>query len=219
MPYRKEPLIETEIYHIFTKSIAKFKVFNSDKDYERMRAIIDFYTAKEPPCKFSLLLRYKKKRKDILFKQTASAKIVKILAYCLMPTHIHLVLQQLTENGISLYANVVLKSYSKYFNIKHNRKGPLWEGRFKNVRVEDDEQFLHLTRYVHLNPTSVFLVDSPYEWKFSSYKEYIGQVEKDKKMCDFSDYLDMDIVSYEKFVRDRIGYQRELEKIKHLIME
>lgn len=136
-----------------------------------------------------------------------------------MPTHIHLILQQLKNYGISRFMNLILKSYSKHFNIKHKRKGPLWEGRFKNVLVETNEQFLHLTRYIHLNPVTDYLVNKPEDWKFSSYREYIGLVDKDERICDFSDYLDMDIPSYQGFVNDRIVYQRELAQIKHLILE
>ena len=148
-----------------------------------------------------------------------SVKIVEMLAYCFMPTHIHLVLKQLRPGGISKFINVVLKSYSKYFNVRYKRKGPLWEGRFRSVLVETDEQFLHLTRYVHLNPVSISLVDNPEDWKSSSYGEYIGRVDKKNRICAFDDYLDMDYSSYRKFVEDRIDYQRELEQIKNLIIE
>ncbi len=220
MPYRKIPLVETEIYHIFTKTIAGFKIFNSDHDFERIVKTISFYTAENPPCKFSLFLERKKKSKENDFLQsTHSKKIVKILAYCIMPTHIHLILVQLKDNAISQFANLVLKSYSKYFNTKYKRKGPLWEGRFKNVLVDTDEQLLHLTRYVHLNPVSAFLVDKPEDWEFSSYREYMGLVNENKRICEFADYLNLDISSYRKFVEDRINYQRELEQIKHLILE
>jgi putative transposase len=78
-----------------------------------------------------------------------------------MPTHIHLVLRQLKDGGISKFMSNILNSYSRYFNIKHNRKGPLWEGRFRKVLVGSDEQLLHLTRYVHLNPVTACLVDKP----------------------------------------------------------
>jgi putative transposase len=136
-----------------------------------------------------------------------------------MPTHIHIILEQLEDKGISKYMNLVLKSYSKYFNVKYNRRGPLWEGRFKNVSVETDEQFMHLTRYIHLNPTSSLLVDNPEDWEFSSYKEYAGILAEDKYMCDYYNFLDMDKAAYQAFVKDHVGYQRELEKIKHLLME
>lgn len=220
MPYRKVPLVETEIYHVFTKSIAGFKIFNSEKDYERMQKTIIFYITKKPPCKFSMFLTHHQHfNKDGLIQLKFSDRCVKIIAYCLMPTHIHLILQQLESNSISKYMNLVLKSYSKYFNIKHNRKGPLWEGRFKNVLVNTDEQLLHLTRYIHLNPVSISLVNKPQDWTFSSYREYIDLVDDKERICDFSGYFDIDSNLYKKFVEEHIDYQKGLEIIKHLILE
>ena len=67
----------------------------------------------------------------------------------------------------------LLNSYTRYFNEKIKRKGPLWEGRFKKVLVNSDEQLLHLTRYVHLNPVSAGIVEKPEDWPCSSYREYI----------------------------------------------
>ena len=221
MPYRKTPLVESQIYHIFTKSIAGFRIFNSDYDFERILAAVCFYTTENPLSKLSLFIEDKINLEEVKSKvlYADSVKIVEMLAYCFMPTHIHLVLKQLRPGGISKFINVVLKSYSKYFNVKYKRKGPLWEGRFRSVLVETDEQFLHLTRYVHLNPVSISLVDNPEDWKSSSYGEYIGRVDKKNRICAFDDYLDMDYSSYRKFVEDRIDYQRELEQIKNLIIE
>ena len=222
MPYRKVPLVEGEVYHIFTKSIADFKIFNTDKDFKRMLETVAFYVEKGLSCKFSLFAKRQTQPnfKPVLQRhKTDVKKIVRILAYCIMPTHIHLILEQLEENGISRFINLVLKSYSKYFNLKHRRKGPLWEGRFKNVLVESDEQLLHLTRYTHLNPVTAFLVNDPQDWLFSSYREYIGLCEKEKSICDFSDRLNVDKSSYKEFVNDQIGYQRALAKIKDLAIE
>lgn len=221
MPYRKISLVEGEIYHVFTKSIAGFKIFNSAKSFHRIIDTIAFYALENTPCKFSLWLKAQGQpnSKPALEFRGSPEKIVKILTYCIMPTHIHLILQQMKKNGISRYVNLVLKSYSKYFNEKLKRKGPLWEGRFKSVLVESDEQFLHLTRYIHLNPVTAFLVDDPKDWEFSSYREYVGLIDEAKKVCNFSKYLDMDVASYKKFVNDRINYQRELDKIKHLTLE
>jgi len=220
MPYRKVPLVENEIYHIYNKSIADFVIFNNDTEYKRMMEEIAFYAFENPPCSFSLFKKFKEKQNQRVFLQIKRLeKIVRILAYCIMPTHIHFVLEQLRKNGISDFINLISKSYAKYFNKKHNRKGPLWEGRFNNVLVKDNIQFNHLTRYVHLNPVTARLVNNPKDWTYSSYREYAGLTKESDKLCNFSDYLDMDIPEYIKFVNDGIGYQRELALIKHLTLE
>ena len=180
---------------------------------------ISFYTMKNPPCKFSLFLERKRKPDNHTPDFNASPKIVQVLAYCLMPTHIHLILHQLIDNGITEYLNRVLKSYSKYFNVRYNRRGPLWEGRFKNVLVETEQQLIHLTRYIHLNPATACLVDTPMEWNYSSYREYMNKIEKKNKICNFSNFFEVNQSSYKNFVEGRIDYQRELRLIKDLIIE
>jgi putative transposase len=115
--------------------------------------------------------------------------------------------------------STILNSYTRYFNTKHKRKGPLWESRFKSVLVETDEQLLHLTRYIHLNPVTAFLVDKPEEWKASSYNEYLLKVSGSDRTCNYDGILDIEPSSYRKFVEDRISYQRELAKIKELLIE
>ncbi len=225
MPYRKTPLVTGSIYHIFTKSIAGFKIFNSDSDFERIIKAKVFYSTENPPCKFSLFLKEKNTSKTnnsikgyYQHKENKN-KIVRIIAYCIMPTHIHLILEQLKDGAISHFLNLILKSYSKYFNLKYKRKGPLWEGRFKNILIDSDEYFLHLSRYIHLNPTSASLVERPENWKFSSYQEYTGGMKENRGICSFSECMDMGASSYKRFVEDNIDYQKTLGRIKHLLLE
>ncbi len=220
MPIRNAPLVNHEIYHIYNKSIAGFKIFNTTTDYNRMLSELDFYSLENPPCKFSEYENMKIILPSDYFDISDNlTKLVEILAFCIMPTHIHLILKQLIEGGISEFMQKILLSYSKYFNLKHNRKGPLWESRFKNILVNTDEQFLHLTRYIHLNPVTAHLVEKPEDWQYSSYAEYLTRTNH-KNLCnDYSRHLNMNIAAYKKFVNDHIGYQRELAQIKHLALE
>jgi len=217
MPYRKQTLANNEIYHIYSKSIAGFKIFNSSTDYERMIKTLSFYMYKNPPCSFSIFQKINKYDSSRIHSN--KGKLVNIIAFCIMPTHIHLLLKQYNENGISKFINLALSSYSRYFNMKHKRKGPLWEGRFKNVLVKNDDQFIHLTRYIHLNPATNHLVDNPIDWKYSSYREYIGLTKNNKRLCNFHEYFDINVVEYEKSIIERINYQRELAQIKNSILE
>ena len=214
MPYR-DVLAVNSVYHVFTKSIAGYKIFNNDDDYKRIVRTIAFYNQDDPESKFSI---FWDKNNDIENEEfDIKGELSKIIAYCIMPTHIHLVLSPVKEDSVSRFMNRVLKSYSKYFNVKHNRKGPLWEGRFKSVLVETDEQLAHLTRYVHINPVTSYLVDKPEDWGASSYGEYIGKIKY--SICDFKDYLNMDSAAYAEFVNERKDYQRKLADIKHLLLE
>lgn len=116
-----------------------------------MLDVVCYYQREKPEIKFSKFIQLE--RESQLNKKeyfSDKEKLVEIVAYCFMPTHVHLILKQLKENGISIVMNHVLNSYTRYFNTKHKRKGPLWEARFKSVLVESDEYLIHLTRYIHL---------------------------------------------------------------------
>lgn len=223
MPYR-EPLATGEIYHVMSKSIAGYKVFNGKRDYARMLQAFRYFQLSENLPKLSQFLE----RNDVsaigfercLQKYFGDGKFrAHIIAYCLMPTHFHLILKQLHDNGISQHVARALNSYSHYFNTKYKRLGPLWVGRFKCVLVDSDEHFLHLTRYIHLNPTTAGLVKQPEDWIHSSYAEYVHPKMVEYPLCEFQDLFDMTPHKYQSFVNDHTNYQRELGKIKNLILE
>ena len=210
-----------EVYHVFTRSIANFRIFNTDDDFSRMQDVIQYYQAETAPVSFSQIDRFSKNSKSLpeaAVHAGRTEKLVEILAYCLMPTHVHLLLWQQDDLGVSKFMGKVLNSYTRYFNLKHKRKGPLWEGRFKKVLVESDEQLLHLTRYIHLNPVTACLVDRPQDWPASSYHEYVSP-GSGSGMCNHGQFNDTTPVAYRKFVEDRIAYQRDLAKIKELLFE
>jgi len=216
---RKVALVNQEIYHVISRSIAGYEIFNCPDDYSRFTNMIAFYK-KALPYKYSIFQKLTNgMRSSVLDNHQDINNPVAIIAYCLMPTHIHLVIKQKTNKGISKFMSDLLNSYSRYFNIKHKRKGPLWEGRFKSVHVNKDVQLLHLTRYIHLNPSSVGLVERPNEWLSSSYQAYIDPSECKSDICDLDGSIAIQPNEYEEFVNDRIAFQRELSKIKKLILE
>jgi len=146
-----------------------------------------------------------------------SPRIVEIIAYCLMPTHFHLILKQNIDNGITDFMARMQNSYTRYFNTAHKRKGPLWEGHFSNVLIDTDELILHVTRYIHLNPVTAKIVTRPEDWDSSSYKEYLNNGQSE--ICSFKDIIDIAPSNYKKFVNNQIAYQKELSKIRHLLID
>lgn len=186
----------------------------------RMIQQMQYYNLKKIPDKFSRFIetdavKIRGFNKCLSDMKRQGKPIVQLIAYCLMPTHMHAVLKQLQDKGISVFMGNVLNSYTRYFNTKYRRKGPLWEGRFKNVRVISDEQLLHLTRYVHLNPVTARLVDDPKDWAASSYNEYVSKVKDEERVCEYDGILDFGgKEQYRKFVIERIDYQRELALLK-----
>jgi len=211
------------VYHVFNRSIADFVIFNNATEFTRMLEVIQYYQIEKPSICFSEFTKLNDCKKSYVHNKpiflAKKKKLVEIIAYCLMPTHPHLILDELKDRGVSIFINNILNSYTRYFNIRHKRKGPLWESRSKKILIKSDKQLQHLTRYIHLNPVTAYLVDKPEKWKFSSYKEYLLKISGDKKICNYDDILDIEPFSYKEFVEDRISYQRELAEIKHILIE
>ena len=209
----------SEIYHVFNKSIAGFRIFNNDAEYARMTETIRHYQIHKPIQRFSQFSALEDYKLGATTPVTPNAKrLVNIIAYCLMPTPVHFVLEQLTERGIAIFISNVLNSHTRFFNTKHKRKGPLWQSRSKKVLIKTDEQLIHLTRYIHLNPVTAKLVDAPEDWSASSYDEYCFE-KVGNGICQFKHVLGIEPLSYQKFVKDQIGDQRELAIIKKMLFD
>lgn len=101
-------------------------------------------------------------------------ELVDVVAYCLMPTHYHLLVYLKTDVFSKRVMQPFGVSYTKAINRQQNRVGPLFQGPFKATLVDQEAYLIHLTRYIHLNPVSAGLVRSPADWSYSSYRDYIG---------------------------------------------
>src|SRR5438094_713652 len=138
MPVRITPLVNNHFYHVFNRGVEKRNIFKNAYDYNRLLKTIEYYQYQGPKPKFSRYLE------GTLYKPKLENKIVEIIAFCLMPNHFHLLLKQVKEGGITEFMSKLSNSYTKYFNTKYYRIGPLLQGEFKAVRVETDEQLIHL---------------------------------------------------------------------------
>lgn len=224
MPYRITPLVKEEIYHVYNRSIAKRPIFIDQKNYQRAEELIDYYRYEKLPLRFSHFKRLPAEQKEQFMSKNMHDRVpcVEILAYCLMPNHIHFLLKQFGDNGISEFMSNLQNSYAKYFNIKHNRTGSLFQAMFKVVRVENDDQLLHVSRYIHLNPVTAYIINiaSLEQYPWSSFKNYCSGGEIDAFVN--TKYLLKHFSSkqaYKEFVYNQADYQRELDTIKHLLLE
>ncbi|MGL6106662.1 transposase [Romboutsia sp.] len=105
----------------------------------------------------------------------------KIISYCLMDNHVHIILKTDTKPPGELISRVH-SIYTKYFNKKYNYIGHLFQDRYYFELIENDSQLLETSRYVHLNPVKARMVEMPGDYKWSSYQMLIG--EKDVKLID-----------------------------------
>lgn len=218
-------MVTGEIYHVMNKSIEGYKIFNRPEDYQRMIWLLRYFSLWKPPMKFSFFLERSPDVQRDGFEATVNklaseeGQLVQIIAYCLMPSHIHVVVKQLQKNGIVNFLRNSLNGYARYFNTKYKRKGTLWMSRFKNVLVDTDEQLLHLTRYIHLNPVTAGIVSSADDWLYSSYKEYVARKSVSHPFTQNDNLFDMTPRKYRAFVEDHADFQRQLAVIKHQILE
>ncbi len=177
---RKEPIVTGEYYHVYSRGVDRRATYSDDIDRQRfVRGMIAFDDAQKREFKLSRL-RYRPDR--------STTPLVKILCYALMPNHYHFLLQQLIEGGIATFMQRLGRGYTAYFNFQNGRTGCLWESEYKSVHIESDEQLLHTSRYIHLNPLKLFFPDwkvrgvpdwsvaaatlRAYPW--SSYRHFLG---------------------------------------------
>lgn len=212
---RKEKITTKEIYHICNKSIANFGIFKDPQNARRFLQVLHYYNTKARLMRFSYMYRGKPYESFNLIYPVKDV-LVKFISYVIMPDHYHILIK-IVRNRLSKFMNDVENSFTRYFNIKFKRKGPLWQSPFRAVRIKTDEQLIHVTRYIHLNPTTDNLVEKPEDWKFSSYKDFITD---ERILKEFINEISIkNPRSYKKFVEDQKDYQRKLKKIKKLLLE
>ncbi len=211
------------IYHVFNKGITDQLAFSEDMDYLRFVDTMRYYQYLSPPLRYSIFVEQPGWKKSEFFKMLKfdSRKLVSIFSFCLMPNHFHLLLRQNIEKGISTFMGKLTDSFTRFFNTKNKRRGPIFQGRFKAVPVVSESQLVHVERYIHLNPYSAGLVKDRSElehYPYSSLPEYLGGGEG---ICERDLILNLfkDRQAFGDFTFDYADVQRKLELMKHLILE
>jgi len=223
MPPRLEIFVNNSVYHIFSRTTDEKPLFSNYENGDMLRETIRYYRSSKARVSFSKLKTMEKNERSKILKEASLRKYfrVDILAYCFMPTHFHLLIEQKMDKGIPKFASDVLNSFAKYYNTKHERKGPLFLPRFKAVRITTDEQLVHVSRYIHLNPYSGGLIkDSEalirYEW--SSLKDYVKGETGSTTLANSEiilAFFNGSSKRYRDFVLSNAEYQRTLEYAKH----
>lgn len=192
-------------YHLYNRGVNKRVIFKEQKDYSTFLAYLQFYLT--PPANLQgLSLKVSPSRKPNNYTDE-----IELLAYCLMPNHFHIMLKQNSDYGISHFMSSVITKYVRYFNTRYKRIGPLFQGRYKAVRVTDEYQFTYLTKYIHRNPLELLAFkDSPrrsklIDYKYSSYGNYLHLFEQ-------SWISTKDILSYFSKTNLRLTYQNFVEE-------
>jgi len=171
--------VENRYYHIYNRGVAKMNIFLNEQDY---RVFLDYVKTYLLPKDKEVLMQKigdsaaTAKEKDDALRLLGLNNFyqrIELLCYCLMPNHLHFLLKQTKINDMEIFMKSLMTRYSQYFNRRYERVGPIWQGRYKAVLIETDEQLLHSTRYIHRNPSEAGLLKQP-----SSYPNYVGEISQ-----------------------------------------
>lgn len=195
-------------YHLYNRGVEKKQVFRDNDDYHVFLNLLKRYLSKDTA-------------QDIKGRDYPNFhKEIDLLAFCLMPNHFHILLYQHNPQVMTKLLRSVGSAYGMYFNKKYERVGPVFQDRFKAVLVDAENQFWHISRYIHLNPIDLKLFPGRLPgnkaaylgYPYSSIKYYLGKAnaswvkpEKVLRMCD--DYK----VDYKEFLADFEDYRKSLK--------
>lgn len=207
-----------EIYHIYNKTINPFRSFDNTVLCERFINLMKYYRTDINNVSYSKYQLLPDWMKEAIQKKIYVKKhwLIDILAFCLMPNHYHLLLKQKQTNGIITYVANISNAFTRYYNIFHERKGPLFLTQFQSKHVHSVELLLHESRYIHLNPFTAGIVknfDDLVSYQKSSLKEYIETTN----ICNTDivmNYFSYKTESYLNFLKSHAEYQKVVFHIK-----
>lgn len=145
MPRRRRKKSKSSLYHVVLRGVSKQDIFFEQKDYLNFLKIIESV----------------KNNKDFA-----------LYAYCLMPNHVHILIQDSESCSVSSVIQSIATSYATSFNMRYSRHGHLFQNRFMSKPIEDSEYFWSVLRYIHLNPMKAGLEKKIGTYQYSSYRNY-----------------------------------------------
>jgi putative transposase len=209
--------VENGYYHVYNRGVEKRVIFLDEQDYGVFLSYLREYLLPKDAKGLALVLsnpNTPSKEKDrivnLLHLNNFNQEI-SLLAYCLMPNHFHFLLKQITRGAMDKFMNSMGTRYTMYFNRKYKRVGPLYQGVYKAVLVNDEGQFLHLSRYIHKQALN--FSNQP-----CSYPEYTGTrisawIDTGEILASFSKTNPR--LSYDSFVKE----SEDLVTLKNIVLE
>jgi len=225
---RKEIFANGQYYHIFNRGVDKRVVFQEDYDFARFFQSMQEFNAVDPIGSiFENSFRKKNKNqsratgsKPIWTSQIEEPEekelLVNFACYCLNPNHYHFILEQKVEKGIEKFMHRIGGGYTNYFNLKYERSGVLFQGKYKAIHIDSNEYLLHLSAYINLNDKVHRLGSRASK---SSWEEYINRkalavCKKDIVLGQFKNYSE-----YKKFAFDSLEDIKARRKIGSYLLE
>ncbi|PLY07025.1 MAG: transposase [Arcobacter sp.] len=168
----KRILIPNTPHHVTQRGVRSMNIFFKEEDY----------------------IYYKK----LLLEQCKMHKL-KVLSYCLMTNHVHLIVVPKNKESLSKAIGETHRLYTRKINFEQKVKGHLFQERFYSTPL-DEKHFLYALRYVEQNPVKAYMVKYPWEYKYSSVRYRLNQISEDKLL---SSYEAIDnIENYKEFLEE-----------------
>lgn len=142
-------------YHVYNRGIDARTLFKDDEDYSVFLNILKRHLDTEPTF-------------DSSGRQYERFDDIELIAFCLMPNHFHMLIYQDSPEAMTRLMRKVATAYSVYFNRKYRRSGRLFQGPYRAKKITSESYFLHITRYIHLNPKDYL------GWEWSSLDVFLG---------------------------------------------
>ncbi len=237
MPIKRPPIVTGEIYHIVIKAVEGTKLFLDKKDYLRM--IHDLFVFNNED---SAPVNYRKQNSrgiDVSRTVLDTLKrklLVEIWAFCLMPNHVHLLIKQLKDGGISKFMRKIGAGYGGYYNRKYKRNGHLLQGKYHIIHIKNDKQLMTVFVYIHTNPVAVFIpnwkekgikgrelqkiIKFLEDYRWSSYPDYLGK--KNFPSLTSREFLLKEIggiKNSQRFINDWLQTKKELADFEEVAIE
>ena len=246
MPHERRQFKNGEIYHIITRRIGNELLFGDIHDYYRgIFSIYEFNNSnpveiakrRSARARFKATIKQSEQSRgglpsanfaegsppllccpSLLLETDKREKLVEVLVFCLMPNHIHLLLRQIEDNGISRFMLKFGSGYSIYFKTRYQTKlkGHFFQDRFKAVHIESDDQLKIVFVYIHTNPIALI----EFDWKekgIANPQKIIKFLESKYRWSSYWDYLAKKnfpsiIEAEKKFLTDAMGGVDECKK-------
>ncbi len=188
-------------YHIYVQGNNRQDIFIEDADYYYFEKLFARYLSpKVTITRFGLIYPHYAKR-------------IELLSYCLMDNHLHLLVYQIDQGTMAKLLNAIMTSYSRYFNLKYRRRGRLFEGHYKAVKINSQQYFDYVSRGIHLKP---------HQWRtypYSSLRHYLNETSPEWLKVNRVLSVFTSPLAYLAFLKNYESYQGALAEAKREMVE
>lgn len=144
MPRTARIFIDYACYHIITRGNQKQTIFRDNDDFQSYLRML---------------------------KKAIKKYSISLYGYCLMPNHVHLLIEPKCVTDMSKCMHWINRGYAAHFNAKHEKVGHLWQGRFKSKPITKGQYLINCANYIEGNPVRANIVQDPSIYQWSSYRE------------------------------------------------